>query len=291
MRQSFGADIKPTRESVRSRRKINYADAEAFADISDDEDQDAGAKSDEERKQKQKNAVAAFDDTSELDDEVEKVLAHRCDARPFSSCCPCCRSVEVRRARCLLSLSHRDRYVAARPKSELQRVSSRELDVLSSGNRAPMRAVASDTVPGVRVCSDVSELEFLPEDPYANKEFYVKWRHWSHIHCSWDTRDTLFQLAGFKRVKNYIKRMEDLDRRRRVLSREEIELIDVERQMEYELSLLAPGGACRCVCQCRLAACSRLSLRILVGACALCCFRYHADVAGQVSRSSMVTSV
>lgn len=84
---------------------------------------------------------------------------------------------------------------------------------------------------------DRDDLEFLPEDPYANKEFYVKWRHWSHIHCSWDTRETLLQLAGYKRVKNYIKRMEDLDRRRRVLSREEIELIDVERQMEYELSL------------------------------------------------------
>jgi hypothetical protein len=38
-------------------------------------------------------------------------------------------------------------------------------------------------------------------------------------------------------VKNYIKRMEDLDRKRRILSREEIELIDVERQMEYEMSL------------------------------------------------------
>jgi chromodomain-helicase-DNA-binding protein 1 len=87
------------------------------------------------------------------------------------------------------------------------------------------------------VYRDREDVEFLPEDPYANKEFYVKWRHWSHIHCSWDTRETLFQLAGYKRVKNYIKRMEDLDRRRRVLSREEIELIDVERQMEYELSL------------------------------------------------------
>jgi hypothetical protein len=80
-------------------------------------------------------------------------------------------------------------------------------------------------------------MEFQAEDPYSNKEFYVKWRHWSHIHCSWDTRETLLQLAGYKRVKNYIKRMEDLDRRRRVLSREEIELIDVERQMEYEMAL------------------------------------------------------
>ena len=65
----------------------------------------------------------------------------------------------------------------------------------------------------------------------------MKWRHWSYIHCSWDTRETLFQLAGYKRVKNYIKRMEDLDRKRRILSREEIELLDVERQMEYEISL------------------------------------------------------
>lgn len=80
MRSSYGADIKPTRESVRSRKRVNYADAEAFGGITDDEDLDAGNKSDEERKQKQKNAVAAFDDTSELDDEVEKVLAHRCGA-------------------------------------------------------------------------------------------------------------------------------------------------------------------------------------------------------------------
>jgi chromodomain-helicase-DNA-binding protein 1 len=86
-------------------------------------------------------------------------------------------------------------------------------------------------------CRDAEGLEFCPEDPYSNKEFYVKWRHWSHIHCSWDTRETLCQLAGYKRVKNYIKRMEDLDRRRRILSREEIELLDVERQMEYEVSL------------------------------------------------------
>ena len=73
-----GADLKPTRESTRSRNRVNYADAEAFADITDDDEADEGQRSDEERKQKQKNAVAAFDDTSELDDEVERVLAHRC---------------------------------------------------------------------------------------------------------------------------------------------------------------------------------------------------------------------
>ena len=33
------------------------------------------------------------------------------------------------------------------------------------------------------------------EDPWATKEFYVKWKRWSYIHCSWDTRETLSQLG------------------------------------------------------------------------------------------------
>jgi chromodomain-helicase-DNA-binding protein 1 len=101
-------------------------------------------------------------------------------------------------------------------------------------------------------CRPSPSIPFDPTDPYANQEFFVKWRHWSYIHCSWDTRETLFQLAGYKRVKNYIKRMEDLDRKRRVLSREEIELLDVERQMEYEISLQHQSVR---FCNCSLFAC------------------------------------
>lgn len=67
--------MQKTRGSLRGKSKINYAEAEAFAQITDDEAPENN--SDEERKQKQKNAVAAFDDTSELDDEVERVLSHR----------------------------------------------------------------------------------------------------------------------------------------------------------------------------------------------------------------------
>lgn len=84
LRSSPGDDMKKTRGSLRSRSKVNYAEAEAFADITDDDAPEAN--SDEERKQKQKNAVAAFDDTSELDDEVEKVLAHRCELLMSLSC-------------------------------------------------------------------------------------------------------------------------------------------------------------------------------------------------------------
>ena len=43
---------------------------------------------------------------------------------------------------------------------------------------------------------------------WATREFHVKWRRWSYIHCSWDTRETLSQLGGYKRVLNYMKRFD-----------------------------------------------------------------------------------
>ena len=56
-------------------------------------------------------------------------------------------------------------------------------------------------------------------DPWARRELRVKWKRWAHIHCSWDTLDTLAQLGGFKRVQNYMKRADDLAALRRCAHR------------------------------------------------------------------------
>ncbi|KAK9824197.1 hypothetical protein WJX72_008454 [[Myrmecia] bisecta] len=82
---------------------------------------------------------------------------------------------------------------------------------------------------------EAPDLEPYPGDPWASREFHVKWKRYSYIHCSWDTRETLSQLGGYKRVLNYMKKHDDLEAQRPYLSREEIELRDVERQMEEEL--------------------------------------------------------
>ena len=54
-----------------------------------------------------------------------------------------------------------------------------------------------------------------PADPWTGREFHVKWKRWSYVHCSWDTLSTLSQLGGFKRVTNYIKKADDLEAIRR----------------------------------------------------------------------------
>lgn len=89
---------------------------------------------------------------------------------------------------------------------------------------------------GVIGCRDIEDMPADPTNRWANKEFWVKWKRYSYIHCSWDTYATLHQLGGFKRVANYIRRVEEREAVQHLLSREERELLDVERQMEEQLT-------------------------------------------------------
>eukprot|EP00955_Chlamydomonas_euryale_P042410 352298-Chlamydomonas_euryale.AAC.2 len=68
---------------------------------------------------------------------------------------------------------------------------------------------------------DAAGLPPAEGDPWASRELHIKWKRYSHIHCSWDTRDTLSQLPGYKRVLNYMKRADELEAMRPYLSREE----------------------------------------------------------------------
>ncbi|XP_023733259.1 protein CHROMATIN REMODELING 5 [Lactuca sativa] len=73
------------------------------------------------------------------------------------------------------------------------------------------------------------------EPDWSNTEFFIKWKGHSHLHCQWKSFSELQNLSGFKKVINYTKKvMEDI-RHRRTVSREEIEVIDVSKEMDLDL--------------------------------------------------------
>ena len=63
------------------------------------------------------------------------------------------------------------------------------------------------------VCAATREREGAEPstDPWDAREFNVKWKRWSYMHTSWETREALSQLGGFKRVLNYIKRVDEAE--------------------------------------------------------------------------------
>lgn len=56
-------------------------------------------------------------------------------------------------------------------------------------------------------CRESETLSPVAGDPWASREFYIKWKRYSYIHCSWDSRAVLDSLRGYKRVVIYIKKV------------------------------------------------------------------------------------
>ncbi|CAK8538681.1 unnamed protein product [Lathyrus sativus] len=76
---------------------------------------------------------------------------------------------------------------------------------------------------------------FDSEFDWNEMEFLIKWKGQSHLHCQWKSFVELQNLSGFKKVLNYTKKiMEDI-RYRKTISREEIEVYDVSKEMDLEI--------------------------------------------------------
>ncbi|XP_023732470.1 protein CHROMATIN REMODELING 5 [Lactuca sativa] len=76
---------------------------------------------------------------------------------------------------------------------------------------------------------------FDSEPDWNNTEFFIKWKGQSHLHCQWKSFSELQNLSGFKKVINYTKKIMEEIRHRRTVSREEIEVIDVSKEMDLDL--------------------------------------------------------
>ncbi|KAJ6838441.1 protein CHROMATIN REMODELING 5-like isoform X1 [Iris pallida] len=73
------------------------------------------------------------------------------------------------------------------------------------------------------------------EAEWDDVEFYIKWKGQSYLHCQWKSFSDLQNLTGFKKVLNYVKRVNEERKYKKALSREEVEVHDVGKEMELDL--------------------------------------------------------
>ncbi|KAI4305991.1 hypothetical protein L6164_029311 [Bauhinia variegata] len=76
---------------------------------------------------------------------------------------------------------------------------------------------------------------FDSEPDWNEMEFLIKWKGQSHLHCQWKSFAELQNLSGFKKVLNYTKKVTEEIRYRMSISREEIEVNDVSKEMDLDL--------------------------------------------------------
>lgn len=98
------------------------------------------------------------------------------------------------------------------------------------------RGVAEDAKRNNRSAEPVLLSHLFDSEPDWNEmEFLIKWKGQSHLHCQWKSFSELQNLSGFKKVLNYTKKVTEDIRYRRKISREEIEVNDVSKEMDLDL--------------------------------------------------------
>ena len=52
-----------------------------------------------------------------------------------------------------------------------------------------------------------------PDSEDTESQFFIKWKGWSHLHNTWESKNTLVnqRCGGMKKLENYIKRMEEVE--------------------------------------------------------------------------------
>ncbi|KAL1082394.1 hypothetical protein V6Z11_D09G130400 [Gossypium hirsutum] len=98
------------------------------------------------------------------------------------------------------------------------------------------KGMADDAIRNNRSTEPVLLSHLFDSEPDWNEmEFLIKWKGQSHLHCQWKPFFELQNLSGFKKVLNYTKKVMDDAKYRKALSREEIEVNDVSKEMDLDL--------------------------------------------------------
>ncbi|KAK8637634.1 hypothetical protein V6N13_136108 [Hibiscus sabdariffa] len=98
------------------------------------------------------------------------------------------------------------------------------------------KGIAEDAIRNNRSTEPVLLSHLFDSQPDWNEmEFLIKWKGQSHLHCQWKSFSDLQNLSGFKKVLNYTKKVMEDVRYRKALSREEIEVNDVSKEMDLDL--------------------------------------------------------
>uniref|UniRef100_A0A2P2MEX3 Protein CHROMATIN REMODELING 5 n=1 Tax=Rhizophora mucronata TaxID=61149 RepID=A0A2P2MEX3_RHIMU len=98
------------------------------------------------------------------------------------------------------------------------------------------KGMAEEAVRNNRSTDPVLLSQWFDSEPDWNEmEFLIKWKGQSHLHCQWKSLSELQNLSGFKKVLNYTKKVAEDMRYRRTLTREEIEVNDVSKEMDLDL--------------------------------------------------------
>lgn len=71
----------------------------------------------------------------------------------------------------------------------------------------------------------------------TEEQYFIKWKGWSYIHCTWESEETLREqkVKGIKKLENYIKKERDIEHWRKYANVEDIDYYECQMELQNDL--------------------------------------------------------
>lgn len=68
-------------------------------------------------------------------------------------------------------------------------------------------------------------------------QYLIKWKGWSHIHSTWESKDSLAaqKVKGMKKLENFIKREQEIKDWKKYAGPEDIDYFECQAELQSDL--------------------------------------------------------
>lgn len=82
-----------------------------------------------------------------------------------------------------------------------------------------------------------SQLTLSKNSNDTEEQYFIKWKEWSYIHCTWESEQTLREqkVKGIKKLENYIKKERDIEHWRKYANVEDIDYHECQNELKQDL--------------------------------------------------------
>lgn len=124
-------------------------------------------------------------------------------------------------------------------KSEtIERVISRRIGKKGeTGNKTTIYAMEEQNGTASDAQNDSKFSSSTKHSSDTEEQYLIKWKGWSHIHCTWESMETLHEqkVKGMKKLENYIKKENDIAAWRRYANIEDIDYYECQQELQSDL--------------------------------------------------------
>ncbi|CAB0038921.1 unnamed protein product [Trichogramma brassicae] len=144
-------------------------------------------------------------------------------------------------------VSYKEESEAGTESDDLMEVDEAAVESVETDNSETIERILGERIGKKGVVGNITTIYAVEENGDPNPtnlegvetemQYLIKWKDWSHIHNTWESKDSLLALKvkGMKKFENYVKKEQDIRQWKKYAGLEDIDYFECQAELQQDL--------------------------------------------------------